>query len=144
MFIYSLHIPISVPLCPVPLSNSSSTLPSLSPLTMACPPGYHTNLAHQVTARLGISSLTKTSQISSFRGTASRGRQQVQGQPHLQLLRYLQEDQAVHTVHRKYTTRYCHISETLMIRETQCEMSDEDIIKSRVIYLRKQGSKASI
>ena len=56
-------------------------------------------MAHQVTSKLGTSFPTDARQGRPVRGTGSTGRQQSQGQPLLQLLGDLHEDQGEHLLH---------------------------------------------
>jgi hypothetical protein len=65
-------------------------------------PGYHLTLAHQVTAGLGSSFPTETRQDSSVKGVRSTGRQQIQGQPPLQLL-----GEGLHTDQTAHLLRMC-------------------------------------
>jgi hypothetical protein len=87
-FSYSLYILIVVPLPPLlPVSSLCAPIP-LSPFQKRSPPqpGYQPILAHQVTAELGASSPTEARQGSAVRRKESKGRQQSQSQPPLQLL----------------------------------------------------------
>jgi hypothetical protein len=73
---------------------------------------YQPTLAKQVFARLGISFPTETRPGSPVRGSGSTVRQQNPGQPLLQLLWDLQEEQAAllyHTYMHTYIHIYMHI-----------------------------------
>ena len=90
-----------------PASLFSQSHPHITSLTLfhslqrrRCPHSYQTVLLSEVPGGLSSFSPTETRQGSSARRKGSKGRQQSQRQPTLQLLGDPHEDQASHLLHR--------------------------------------------
>lgn len=102
VFICSLYILIAAPpfLLVTPSHSPSPIPPQLLLWEGGKAPGYHPTLAHQVycKTRSISSSPIEARQGSPVRGTGSTGREQIQGQPLLQLLGDPHEDPLINPV----------------------------------------------
>ena len=100
IYLFTLHSDLASPPLPSPQGSfSHSSLCFIFENKRGSILGKQHTLTPQVTAGLGTSSPTEARQGHPVRETGSRGRQQSQGKPLLQLLGDLHEDQAAYLLH---------------------------------------------